>query len=66
MVMRITRDYQRPVLEITENGCAYNDRPGENGSVNDVRRIEFHRQYLAELHARFVMAPTFAGIMPGA
>jgi beta-glucosidase len=49
MVMRITRDYQRPVLEITENGCAYNDRPGANGSVNDVRRIEYHQQYLAEL-----------------
>ena len=27
MVMRITRDYDRPVLEITENGCAYNDGP---------------------------------------
>jgi beta-glucosidase len=27
MVMRITRDYGRPVLEITENGCAYNDGP---------------------------------------
>ena len=49
MVMRITHDYQRPVLEITENGCAYNDRPGASGSVNDVRRIEYHQQYLAEL-----------------
>jgi beta-glucosidase len=49
MVMRITRDYQRPVLEITENGCAYNDAPGANGTVNDVRRIAYHQQYLAEL-----------------
>jgi beta-glucosidase len=49
MVMRITRDYQKPVIEITENGCAYNDAPGANGSVNDVRRIEYHQQYLVEL-----------------
>jgi beta-glucosidase len=49
MVMRITRDYNRPALEITENGCAYNDIPGSDGTVNDVRRISYHQQYLAEL-----------------
>jgi len=49
MVMRITRDYNRPVIEITENGCAYNDAPDANGRVNDVRRIEYHQQYLVEL-----------------
>jgi beta-glucosidase len=49
IVMRITRDYHRPVLEVTENGCAYNDAPEANGSVNDVRRIEYHQQYLSEL-----------------
>ncbi len=49
LVMRITRDYQRPVLEITENGCAYNDVPDANGNINDVRRIAYHQQYLAEL-----------------
>ena len=49
MVMRITRDYERPVLEITENGCAYNDAPGADGAINDTRRIAYHQQYLAEL-----------------
>jgi len=49
MVMRITRDYQRPVIEITENGCAYNDTPGADRRVNDARRIEYHQQYLSEL-----------------
>ena len=49
IVMRITRDYSRPVLEITESGCAYNDSPGPNGMVNDTRRVEYHQQYLAEL-----------------
>ncbi|MGA7291219.1 MAG: GH1 family beta-glucosidase [Terriglobales bacterium] len=49
MVMRITRDYDRPVLEITENGCAYNDAPGADGKINDARRIAYHQQNLAEL-----------------
>jgi beta-glucosidase len=49
MVMRITRDYDRPVLEITENGCAYNDAPGADGKINDARRITYHQQYLSEL-----------------
>ncbi len=31
MLMRITRDYDRPVLEVTENGCSYGDGPDANG-----------------------------------
>lgn len=49
MVMRITRDYNRPVIEITESGCAYNDAPNASGAIHDVRRIEYHRRYLAAL-----------------
>jgi len=49
MAMRITRDYNRPALEITENGCAYNDGPDADGKVNDTRRLAYHRQYLSEL-----------------
>jgi beta-glucosidase len=64
MVMRITRDYNRPVLEITENGCSYNDGPfagnklNENRAtekrinqrkINDVRRVAYHQSYLSEL-----------------
>jgi len=49
MVTRITRDFNRPVIEITENGCAYNDGPDANGVIRDARRIEFHRQYLQAL-----------------
>lgn len=49
MVMRITKDYNRPVLEITESGCAYNDAPGPSGAVDDARRITYHQQYLSEL-----------------
>ena len=49
MVTRITRDYNRPVIEITESGCAYNDGPDASGVVHDPRRISYHREYLAAL-----------------
>ena len=32
------RDYKRPAIEITENGCAYGDAPGKNGVGSDTRR----------------------------
>lgn len=50
MILRITRDYERPVIEITENGCSYGDAPDARGVVNDVRRIEFYRGYLEAVH----------------
>jgi beta-glucosidase len=47
MIMRVTRDYDRPVIEVTENGCSYGDGPDANGVVNDTRRIDFYAGYLA-------------------
>jgi beta-glucosidase len=49
IVMRITKDYSRPIIEITENGCAYGDAPDARGIVNDRRRIDFYRGNLTEL-----------------
>ncbi|MGA2102688.1 MAG: GH1 family beta-glucosidase [Candidatus Sulfotelmatobacter sp.] len=49
MVVRITRDYNRPAIEITESGCAYNDGPDANGEIHDGRRTDYHRQYLSAL-----------------
>ncbi|HZW95015.1 MAG TPA: GH1 family beta-glucosidase [Candidatus Eremiobacteraceae bacterium] len=49
IVTRITRDFNRPQIEITENGCAYNDGFDKNGVIRDSRRIEYHRQYLQAL-----------------
>ncbi len=46
MLVRISRDYDRPVLEVTENGCSYADGPGPDGVVRDARRIDFYRGYL--------------------
>jgi beta-glucosidase len=50
MVLRVTRDYERPTIEITENGCSYADGPGADGVIRDQRRIDFFRGYLAALH----------------
>ncbi len=49
MVMRITRDYNRPAIEITESGCAFPDALSANGVVHDLKRIEYHQSYLREL-----------------
>jgi beta-glucosidase len=51
LVMRITREYNRPIIEITESGCSYLDTPyeNENGRVPDIRRITFFREELAEV-----------------
>jgi beta-glucosidase len=49
MVTRISRDYDRPVIEITESGCAYHDIRDAQGNINDTDRIEYHRQYLQAL-----------------
>jgi beta-glucosidase len=50
IVSRITRDYGRPAIEITESGCAYADLLGGDGAIHDAQRVDYHRAYLSELH----------------
>jgi len=49
LLMRITREYNRPVIEITESGCSYNDGPDHDGTVHDTRRLAYHQAYLTHL-----------------
>jgi beta-glucosidase len=51
LVTQISKEYDHPIIEITESGCGYLDGPydKENGGVPDVRRIQWFRQVLAEL-----------------
>jgi beta-glucosidase len=51
LVMQITREYNHPIIEITESGCCYSDTPyaGAGGHVPDTRRIAFFREHLREL-----------------
>ncbi|MGA8365690.1 MAG: GH1 family beta-glucosidase [Candidatus Acidiferrales bacterium] len=46
LLTRMTRDYNKPVMEITENGCSYGDTPDDRGEVPDQRRTEFCRGYI--------------------
>ena len=49
LVTQISREYDHPVIEITESGCGYLDSPLDNDGIPDTRRIEFFREELAEL-----------------
>jgi beta-glucosidase len=51
LVTRISRDYDHPIIEITESGCSYLDTPydRDGGRVPDARRTAFFREELAEL-----------------
>jgi beta-glucosidase len=54
LITQISREYNHPIIEISENGCCYLDTPieatpNEANRVPDTRRIAFHRQVLAEL-----------------
>ena len=49
LLMRITRDYNRPPIEITENGCSYGDPPDSHGRIPDQRRIDFYRAYIGAM-----------------
>ncbi len=50
ILVRISRDYDRPPIEITENGCSYADGPDAQGVVRDTRRIAFYEGYLEAVH----------------
>lgn len=51
LVTQISREYDHPVIEITECGCCYMDTPytKEGGRVPDDRRIAFFHATLGEL-----------------
>jgi len=51
IVTTISNQYDKPIIEITENGCSYGDTPygKDHDRVPDQRRIEFYRGHLAEL-----------------
>jgi beta-glucosidase len=51
LVMQISREYNHPIIEMTETGCSYLDAPyaKDGGRVPDTRRIDFYRTHLTEL-----------------
>ena len=51
IVMRISREFNHPIIELTESGCVFLDTPEPTlgGGIPDQRRIQFFRQELALL-----------------
>jgi beta-glucosidase len=47
MLIRLHERYDGPLLEVTENGCAYDDAPDSRGVIDDVRRVEYLAGHLA-------------------
>lgn len=49
----LKKRYNPERIIITEGGCAFNDEPGKDGRVRDLRRIDYYAAYLdAALRAR--------------
>jgi beta-glucosidase len=49
IIMRITGDYNRPAIEVTDKGRDFGDVLDTRGVVDDRRRIDYYRRCLAEL-----------------
>jgi beta-glucosidase len=49
VVTRISREFNRTQIEITESGCAYDDVFKSGGVIDDEARIQYHREYLHAL-----------------
>lgn len=48
--LALAREYTSLPLYLTENGAAFADRPGPDGTINDQERIAYLRAHLAEAH----------------
>jgi beta-glucosidase len=49
LLMRFDKEFNHPVMEITENGASYTDAPDAHGRVPDQRKIDYTRGYLSAL-----------------
>ncbi|SBT65608.1 broad-specificity cellobiase [Micromonospora sediminicola] len=50
ILTRVTRDYGRVPITITENGLPCPDTPGPDGTVDDAGRVSFLRDHFAAAH----------------
>ena len=46
-IMELKNKYNNPNIYLTENGCAYSDKIEKDGSINDVKRIDYLKKYLS-------------------
>jgi beta-glucosidase len=65
LLLRLHREYPRLPLYITENGAAYPDELGPDGTVRDRDRIAFLAGHLRAAHEAIRRASTCAGTSAG-
>ncbi|MDQ1751474.1 MAG: beta-glucosidase [Pseudonocardiales bacterium] len=51
VLLRVAKEYESPVLYVTENGAAFDDVPDADGYVHDVERAAYLRQHIAAMAA---------------
>ena len=49
VLMRLKNEYGNPVVYVTENGAAFDDKSPVDGSVNDKKRIQYLEGYLGKV-----------------
>ena len=49
LLKRLHVEYNVQDIIITENGCSYSDGPDENKTVNDTKRIEYHKSHVEQI-----------------
>ena len=49
LLKRLHVEYSVQDIIITENGCSYSDGPDENKTVNDTKRIEYHKSHVEQI-----------------
>jgi beta-glucosidase len=50
LLLRLSAEYPGLPIVVTENGAAFDDRPGPDGSIDDDRRVAFLDRHLRALH----------------
>lgn len=50
LMLRVHQDYEPKSIYITENGAAFPDAFNDKGKINDVRRIDYFKTHLTQLH----------------
>lgn len=49
LLVKIDREYQLPPIYITENGAAFKDEAGPDGSIHDERRLDYLKQNFIQI-----------------
>ncbi len=61
LLLRLTEEYDVPPIYITENGAAYDDVVGPDGSVDDPDRVDYIDQHLRAVHDAMVAGADIRG-----